>query len=74
MKNFKIGIYEHFKGNRYLVLGVAKHSETEELMVVYVDLYENENGQMWVRPFKMFNDYKEVDGKKVKRFKFVKPF
>ncbi len=74
MKDFKIGIYKHFKGGMYLVLGVGKHTETEELMVVYVDLYENPNGQLWVRPLKMFTNYKEVDGKKVKRFTFVKAY
>jgi hypothetical protein len=67
----KPGIYEHFKGKRYLVLGTAKHSETLEDLVVYIALYENEASMIWVRPVDMFFDEKEKDGKKVKRFKFI---
>jgi hypothetical protein len=63
------GIYRHFKGNLYKVLHTAKHSETEELMVVYQKLYGNHD--IWVRPLDMFLDYKEVDGKMVKRFEEV---
>jgi len=64
------GIYRHFKGNQYKVLHLAKHSETEALMVVYQKLYGDHN--IWVRPLDMFLDYKEVDGKLVKRFEAVK--
>lgn len=71
MKKFKPGIYQHFKGNKYLVLGLAKHSETLEELVVYVPLYENEESNMWVRPLEMFLEDKEVDGKKVARFKYL---
>lgn len=62
------GVYRHFKGKQYFVLGVAKHSETQEEMVVYVCLYENENGAFWVRPLSIFDGFVDVDGKKVKRF------
>lgn len=58
--------YRHFKGNEYLVLHLARHSETEEQMVVYQALY-GERG-IWVRPLEMFLDQKEVDGKLVNRF------
>lgn len=71
MKKFKPGVYQHYKGNKYLVLGLAKHSETLEEMVVYVSLYENRDGYMWIRPLEMFLEDKEVDGEKVERFKFV---
>ena len=50
------GEYEHYKGNRYLVLGVARHSETEEELVVYVRLYPGEGGSMFVRPLAMFTE------------------
>lgn len=46
------GVYRHFKGNEYEVIGVARHSETEEQMVVYRALY-GERG-LWVRPYQMF--------------------
>jgi hypothetical protein len=58
--------YRHFKGNEYLVLHIAKHSETLEDLVVYQALY-GEQG-IWVRPLEMFLDQKEVDGKLVNRF------
>lgn len=58
--------YRHFKGKEYLVLHVAKHSETLEDMVVYQPLY-GERG-IWVRPLSMFLGEKEVDGKIIKRF------
>ncbi len=48
----KIGIYQHFKGNKYKVLGVAKHSETLEGFVVYQSL--SEGNELWLRPLKMF--------------------
>ena len=65
----QLGIYEHYKGGKYRVIGIAKHSETLEDMVVYEALYEN--GGLWVRPISMFLEDVIVDGKKVKRFKFV---
>ena len=58
--------YKHFKGNEYLVLHIAKHSETMEDLVVYKALY-GEYG-IWVRPLSMFLEQVEVDGKLVNRF------
>ncbi|HAS72922.1 MAG TPA: DUF1653 domain-containing protein [Clostridiales bacterium UBA8960] len=63
------GTYKHFKGNLYKVLAIAKHSETEELMVVYQKLYGDHD--TWVRPYDMFVDMKEIDGKMIKRFEWV---
>ncbi len=63
------GKYQHYKGNYYLVIGVAKHSETLEDLVVYISLYDNPRSQIWVRPKAMFLEEVEVDGKKVPRFK-----
>lgn len=60
------GRYRHFKGNEYEVLGVAKHSETLEEMVVYRALY-GERG-LWVRPAAMWNETVERDGKRFQRF------
>lgn len=69
MSNFQTGTYQHYKGNKYLVLGVAKHSETLEDLVVYISLYENDLASMWVRPIKMFTENVVVDGKSVPRFR-----
>ena len=65
----KIGKYQHYKGNFYEVIGIAKHSETLEDLVVYRALYGE--GQIWVRPVKIFLEEVKVGGKKVPRFKFV---
>lgn len=69
--NLKIGIYEHYKGNRYRVIGVAKHSETLEDLVVYECLHENKVSKLWVRPLSMFLEEVDVDGRKISRFKYV---
>jgi hypothetical protein len=71
MKNnkIKLGIWKHYKGKEYKVIGVAKHSETLEELVVYQALYCER--QLWVRPLKMFLEKVEVEGKKVPRFKFI---
>lgn len=71
MQKIELGIYEHFKGGKYKVLGVAKHSETLEDLVVYEALYDNPRSTLWVRPYNDFIGDKEIDGKKVKRFKFI---
>ena len=63
------GKYRHYKGNEYVVLDVATHSETEEEMVVYKALYGDE--KVWVRPLSMWNEKIVVDGKEVLRFDFV---
>lgn len=55
--------YKHFKGNLYKVVGIAKHSETREDMVVYESL---RNNTLWVRPISMWNE--EVDDKGTLRF------
>jgi len=74
MKKFKPGYYQHFKGKKYLALGVCKHSETLEDLVVYISLYENDLSQMWVRPLAMFLEEVDVEGKKVDRFKFISSY
>lgn len=63
------GRYRHYKGQEYLVLGVARHSETEEELVVYRADY-GERG-LWVRPKGMFLETVVVDGREIPRFEFV---
>ena len=60
------GRYRHYKGNEYEVIGVAKHSETEETFVVYRALY-GERG-LWVRPLAMFLETVIVEGAPRPRF------
>ena len=60
------GIYQHYKGERYEVLGLARHSETEEELVVYRALY-GEHG-LWVRPYRMFVEEVSVNGASLPRF------
>ncbi len=69
----KKGIYRHYKGGLYEVLGVAVHSETLEELVLYKSLYDTEKypkGTVWARPKEMFLDYVDEDGVKL-RFEFV---
>ena len=67
----KPGRYRHFKGNEYEVLFCARHSETQEEMVVYRALY-GERG-LWVRPAAMWNETVERDGKASRRFAYIGP-
>lgn len=66
------GTYQHYKGNYYKVIDLARHSETLEEMVIYECLYENDLGKIWARPKKMFLENVTVAGKIVPRFRLVK--
>ena len=69
MKNLEIGAtYKHYKGTKVKVLGECFHSETEELMVIYIHL---EDGYIWVRPKEMFLENVIIDGVEVERFKKI---
>jgi len=65
----KKGIYRHYKGNEYEVLMTARHSETEEWVVVYRALYDDYG--VWVRPYNMFIGKANIDGEMVERFQFL---
>lgn len=70
----KPGKYQHYKGNFYQVLGISRHSETLEELVVYKALYDSAefgNQAIWVRPKEMFLETVEVNNTPVPRFKFV---
>jgi hypothetical protein len=62
----KPGTYRHYKGNLYEVLGIARHSETDDQLVVYRALYGDAG--LWVRPLAMFQETVIVDGRDVSRF------
>ena len=66
------GRYRHYKGHEYEVLGVARHSETEQEYVVYRALYGD--GGLWVRPTEMFLETVLIDGHPCPRFQFLTPF
>ena len=69
MEELKPGRYRHFKGNEYEVVGVAKHSETLETMVVYRALYGE--GGLWVRPLSMWSEHVEREDYSGPRFVYV---
>ena len=69
MESIKPGRYRHFKGKEYEVLGVARHSETEEELVVYRALYGDFG--LWVRPVSMWNETVERDAKTFRRFTYI---
>jgi hypothetical protein len=63
------GRYRHYKGNEYEVIAIARHSETEEKLVIYRKLYDDQS--MWVRPYGMFLEDVLVDGRLVPRFEWL---
>jgi hypothetical protein len=67
----QVGRYRHYKGKEYSVIGVARHSETEELLVVYRKEYDDHG--LWVRPLGMFREAVQVAGKRVPRFEYLGP-
>lgn len=69
MPDIRPGRYRHFKGNEYEVIGVARHSETDEWLVVYRPLYGE--GGLWARPLAMFLETVTIDGRSIQRFEPV---
>lgn len=69
MTEVKCGRYRHYKGLEYQVFGVARHSETEEELVVYRPLYGKR--ELWVRPLKMFIEKIEKENGLVPRFEYI---
>ncbi len=67
------GLYRHYKGNFYQVLGIARHSETLGEHVVYKSMNGKEGENLWIRPLQMFMEQVSLNGVQVPRFSFVKP-
>lgn len=63
------GRYRHYKGNEYIVIGRARHSETEAPLVVYRQAYGDHS--LWVRPLEMFQETVTINGEEVPRFEYV---
>ena len=72
MPEIKKGIYRHYKGKEYEVLGIAKYESTLEDLVLYKPLYEQNMCDYWVRPVANFVEDVEWEGKKMQRFEFIK--
>jgi hypothetical protein len=73
-EEIRLGRYKHFKGKEYEVIGVARHSETLEKLVIYKALYESEefgDQALWARPLSMFLSKKRIGDKEVPRFEFL---
>jgi hypothetical protein len=68
-KNLKLGKYIHYKGGEYEVIGISRHTETLEELVVYKSLYGD--GGLWTRPLSMFIETTEVNGETINRFEYV---
>jgi hypothetical protein len=75
----KLGIYKHYKGQKYEVLGIVKHSETMEDLVLYKALYsiidfgeDFEKEPLFVRPKEMFFEEIAINNKEIKRFEFLR--
>jgi hypothetical protein len=71
MENLLPGKYRHFKGGEYELVGIARHSETLEPMVVYRALYGE--GGLWVRPASMWTEHVDRDGYHGPRFQYIGP-
>jgi hypothetical protein len=67
----ELGLYKHYKGNLYEVIGIARHSETLEELVVYKATYQKEGENLWVRPLSMFLETIVIDGLERKRFEKI---
>jgi len=73
-QELKLGRYRHYKGKECEVIGIAKHSETLEDLVIYRALYESKefgDKALWARSLKMFTEIVVVDGKEIPRFEYV---
>ena len=69
MNEIRKGRYRHYKGGEYEVLFTARHTETEETLIIYKALYGN--GEIWARPVSMWNEMVICGGKEVRRFEFI---
>ena len=74
MSEIQKGLYEHYKGKRYEVLDMARHTESGERLVIYKALYKGDfpEGTLWARPLAMFTENVTVEGKIMPRFRLLR--
>lgn len=75
MNILELGTYKHYKGKKYEVIGIAKHSKTLKDLVVYQALHDSQefgSKALWVRPLSVFTSDVSLGSKKVKRFTYIK--
>ena len=69
MQEISVGkIYRHYKGNKYKIIALGRHSESQEEVVIYQNI---DKGDIWVRPKSMWNEVININGKEVMRFSLV---
>lgn len=71
MQSIPLGKYKHYKGKEYEVIGIARHSETLEPLVVYKALYQEDGNNLWVRTLEMFTEQINVQGQFLPRFQKI---
>lgn len=74
LPEIKLGLYRHYKGKEYQVIGIGTQTESREIMVVYKHLYDTpgyDENALWVRPYEMFVENVMVNGKEVPRFEYI---
>jgi hypothetical protein len=74
LPDIQLGIYRHYKGKEYEVVGIGTNTETREVLVVYKCLYETpgyDKDALWMRPYNMFVDSIVVNDKTIPRFKYT---
>jgi hypothetical protein len=67
----KLGVYEHYKGGHYRVVGIASLEDTEDPVVIYEALYDNNVSKLWARSVESFEESVVVDNAERPRFKFI---
>ncbi len=71
MSELQAGVYKHYKGGLYLLIGTAEHTETQERLVVYVPLGVRAGARIRARPYGMFVDHVDIRGMRVPRFMYI---
>ncbi len=71
MSKPKLGIYKHYKGKKYHIIGIAKHSEIPQELVIYKS-HGNPGRNLWARPKDIFMEKVTMDGREISRFQFLK--